>query len=205
MPKVLSAAEIAQFEADGYLFPLDCMGADEAAQCRARFEAFERDVGKSAHRVLRVKSHLAFPWLVEIARHPRILDAVEDQNGQLVLSKQKADFMRVWDHIKDAHDSGELVEGKLVRRIKGGIVVDLFGVGGSSSGSVGVVNLHISCGLGNAMGMLYNAHRAGTPLLVTAGQQDRRLSFSEPVLWGDMVQVARPWTKWAAEVNRVPG
>lgn len=72
-----------------------------------------------------------------------------------------------------------------------------------ASGSVGVVNLHISCGLGNAMGMLYNAHRAGSPLLVTAGQQDRRLSFSEPVLWGDMVQVARPWTKWAAEVNRV--
>ncbi len=72
-----------------------------------------------------------------------------------------------------------------------------------ASQSVGVVNLHISCGLGNAMGMLYNAHRAGTPLLVTAGQQDRRLRFSEPVLWGDMVQVARPWTKWAAEVDRV--
>ncbi|MEX2113033.1 MAG: thiamine pyrophosphate-binding protein [Pirellulales bacterium] len=68
---------------------------------------------------------------------------------------------------------------------------------------VGVVNLHISCGLGNAMGMLYNAHREGTPLLVTAGQQDRRLKFQEPILWGDMVSVARPWTKWAAEVDRV--
>ena len=43
-----------------------------------------------------------------------------------------------------------------------------------ASRSLGVVNLHISCGLGNAMGMLYNAHREGTPLLVTAGQQDRR-------------------------------
>jgi small subunit ribosomal protein S1 len=63
------------------------------------------------------------------------LDAIEDQNGQLVLSKQKADFMRVWDHIKDAHDSGELVEGKLVRRIKGGIVVDLFGVDAFLPGS----------------------------------------------------------------------
>ena len=40
-----------------------------------------------------------------------------------------------------------------------------------ASGSLGVVNLHISCGLGNAMGMLYNAFREGTPLLVTAGQQ----------------------------------
>lgn len=72
-----------------------------------------------------------------------------------------------------------------------------------ASRSLGVVNLHISCGLGNAMGMLYNAYRAGTPLLVTAGQQDRRLMFEEPILWSDMVRVAEPWMKWAAEVHRV--
>ena len=72
-----------------------------------------------------------------------------------------------------------------------------------ASRSLGVVNLHISCGLGNAMGMLYNAYRAGTPLLVTAGQQDRRLMFDEPILWSDMVRVAEPWMKWAAEVSRV--
>lgn len=56
------------------------------------------------------------------------LEDIEDQEGQIVLSKQKADFMRVWDKIKDVYDSGETVEGRLVRRIKGGIVVDLFGV-----------------------------------------------------------------------------
>ena len=72
-----------------------------------------------------------------------------------------------------------------------------------ASGSLGVVNLHACCGLGNAMGMLYNAHREGTPLLVTAGQQDRRLKFEEPILWGDMAAVARPWTKWSAEVERL--
>jgi benzoylformate decarboxylase len=72
-----------------------------------------------------------------------------------------------------------------------------------ASRKLGVVNLHISCGLGNAMGMLYNAFREGTPLLVTAGQQDRRLKFSEPILYGDMVSVARPWTKWAVEVARL--
>ena len=43
-----------------------------------------------------------------------------------------------------------------------------------ASRSIAVVNLHASCGLGNAMGQLYNAHREHTPLLVTAGQQDRR-------------------------------
>jgi len=72
-----------------------------------------------------------------------------------------------------------------------------------ASGQLGVVNLHISCGLGNAMGMLYNAHREGTPLLVTAGQQDRRLKFEEPILTSEMVRVAAPWTKWAVEINRV--
>ena len=72
-----------------------------------------------------------------------------------------------------------------------------------ASGSLGVVNLHISCGLGNAMGMLYNAFREGTPLLVTVGQTDRRLAFEEPILWSSMVEVARPWTKWSVEVNRL--
>src|SRR4051794_4795660 len=72
-----------------------------------------------------------------------------------------------------------------------------------ASGKLGVVNLHISCGLGNGMGMLYNAFREGTPLLVTAGQQDRRLAYEEPILGSDMVSVARPWTKYAVEVQRL--
>ena len=72
-----------------------------------------------------------------------------------------------------------------------------------ASGKLGVVNLHAACGLGNAMGMLYNAYREGTPLLVTAGQQDRRIRFGEPILGGDMVGVVKPWTKYAQEVNRI--
>src|SRR5574340_1034739 len=72
-----------------------------------------------------------------------------------------------------------------------------------ASRAVGVVNLHICCGLGTGMGMLYNAYREGTPLVVTAGQQDQRLAFEEPILWGRMVDVVRPWTKWAHEVRRV--
>jgi benzoylformate decarboxylase len=72
-----------------------------------------------------------------------------------------------------------------------------------ASGMPGIVNLHICCGLGNAMGMIYNAYREGTPLVITAGQQDQRMAFEEPILWGRMVDVARPWTKWAEEVRRV--
>lgn len=72
-----------------------------------------------------------------------------------------------------------------------------------ASGKLSVVNVHICPGLGNAMGMLYNAYREGTPILVTAGQQDRRLAFSEPILGGEMVAVTQPWTKWSVEVNRI--
>jgi benzoylformate decarboxylase len=72
-----------------------------------------------------------------------------------------------------------------------------------ASGGLGVVCVHISCGVGNAMGMLYNAYSAGTPLLLVAGQQDRRLRLGEPVLAGDTVAVTRPWTKWAIEVQRL--
>ncbi|HUS70232.1 MAG TPA: thiamine pyrophosphate-binding protein [Anaerolineae bacterium] len=72
-----------------------------------------------------------------------------------------------------------------------------------ASGGLGVVCVHISPGLGNAMGMLFNAYCAGTPLLLLAGQQDRRLLVGEPALAGDMVSVARPWTKWSVEVLRV--
>ena len=70
-------------------------------------------------------------------------------------------------------------------------------------GGLAVVNLHTATGLGNGLGMLYNAFVEGTPLLVTAGQQDRRLRFNEPVLAADLVGVATPWTKWAYEIQRI--
>src|SRR5262249_12270127 len=72
-----------------------------------------------------------------------------------------------------------------------------------ASGGVAVVNLDTACGLGNAMGMIYNAHVAGSPLVVTAGQQDTRLRFDGPVLAASLVEMARPLVKWAAEVQRV--
>jgi small subunit ribosomal protein S1 len=56
------------------------------------------------------------------------LEKMEDQDGLVVLSKQRADFVKVWDRVKEAAEKGEVVEGRLVRKIKGGAVVDLFGV-----------------------------------------------------------------------------
>ena len=57
-----------------------------------------------------------------------VLESVEDQEGNLVLSKQRADFLRIWEKVLRAHDTGEIIEGKIVKRIKGGMVVDLLGM-----------------------------------------------------------------------------
>lgn len=56
------------------------------------------------------------------------LEKVEDDEGQIVLSKQRADFIRVWDKVKESLDGEKVVEGKVVRRVKGGLIIDLMGV-----------------------------------------------------------------------------
>ncbi len=56
------------------------------------------------------------------------LENMENQDGLVELSKTRADFVKVWDKVKEAHDDNQVVEGRLLRKIKGGVVVDLFGV-----------------------------------------------------------------------------
>jgi len=63
------------------------------------------------------------------------LEHLEDNDGAVVLSKKKADFMRVWERIRIAHENDEPVEGSLVKKIKGGVVVDLMGVDAFLPGS----------------------------------------------------------------------
>ena len=72
-----------------------------------------------------------------------------------------------------------------------------------ASGKLAVCNLHVTPGLGNAMGMLYDAQKAGSPILVTAGQHDQDFNATEPILWADLPPIARPLVKWSAEVHRL--
>ncbi|HTO59698.1 MAG TPA: thiamine pyrophosphate-binding protein [Bradyrhizobium sp.] len=64
----------------------------------------------------------------------------------------------------------------------------------------GFLNLHTAGGLGHGMGNLLNAQVSQTPLVVTAGQQDSRHTITDPLLCGDLTQIARPAVKWAQEV-----
>jgi len=63
------------------------------------------------------------------------IDEIEDVDGYLVLSKKKADFMRIWDKVVQSYETGDILTGKCTRRIKGGIVVDLGGVDAFLPGS----------------------------------------------------------------------
>ncbi|MDP2207857.1 MAG: 30S ribosomal protein S1 [Bacteroidota bacterium] len=56
------------------------------------------------------------------------LESVENKDGQLVLSRKRADFMRVWERVTTVHETGEIIQGKILRRIKGGLVVDVWGI-----------------------------------------------------------------------------
>jgi benzoylformate decarboxylase len=72
-----------------------------------------------------------------------------------------------------------------------------------ASGRLVSVNVHTSPGLGNAMGMLYDARMSGAPILLTAGQHDQAMNLTEPILWSDLPPVARPYVKWSHEITRL--
>ena len=74
-----------------------------------------------------------------------------------------------------------------------------------ASGKLAVLNLHVAPGLGNAMGMLYDAQMAGSPILVTAGQQDTEYLVTEPMLSADLATLARPFVKLSAQVRPARG
>lgn len=72
-----------------------------------------------------------------------------------------------------------------------------------ASGRLVACNVHVAPGLGNAMGSLYNAKFTGTPMILTAGQQEQGHGLTEPLLYDPLVRIAEPLVKWAVEVTRL--
>jgi benzoylformate decarboxylase len=72
-----------------------------------------------------------------------------------------------------------------------------------ASRQLAACNVHVAPGLGNAMGALYNAKIYGSPLIVTAGQQEQGHGLLEPMLYDPLVPIATPLVKWAIEVTRL--
>src|SRR5256885_61994 len=85
MPRLLSEAQIAQYRDEGYLAPIRIMDEDRAVGLRAELEAVEARMGGPLRGDLRHKSHLLFPFLADLVRHPPLLDAIEDVLGPNLL------------------------------------------------------------------------------------------------------------------------
>lgn len=72
-----------------------------------------------------------------------------------------------------------------------------------ASGQLAACNVHVAPGLGNAMESLYTAAVSGSPVLITAGQQEQGHGLTEPLLYAPLVPIAEPVVKWATEVTRL--
>ncbi len=98
MGKVLTDAQVAAYRRDGIHFPVDVFTPDEARALLARFEATEAAHGGRLPPRINQKPHLLYPWIADLVRHPRILDAIEDVHGPDLLCWSAQFFA------KNAHD-----------------------------------------------------------------------------------------------------
>ena len=72
-----------------------------------------------------------------------------------------------------------------------------------ASGRLTAANVHVAPGLGNAMGALYNAKFSGSPIILTAGQQEQGHGLQEPLLYEPLPAMAAPLVKWSTEITRI--
>jgi small subunit ribosomal protein S1 len=63
------------------------------------------------------------------------LESVENKDGNVILSRKRADFVRIWERIQQAFETDEILQGRCIRRIKGGLVMDLMGIDAFLPGS----------------------------------------------------------------------
>ncbi|MFC4274536.1 phytanoyl-CoA dioxygenase family protein [Achromobacter aloeverae] len=98
MGKKLTQGMIEQYREKGYVSPVDVFSAAQAADYLAQLESFEASQGRQLTKGFNFKPHLLFPWVAEIARHPAVLDAVEDLIGPDILLFH----LSVWP--KNPHD-----------------------------------------------------------------------------------------------------
>ena len=85
MPKRLSAAQVQQYDEQGYVSPIPVLSAEEVARLRSELEKHEADAGHPLDFPEKSKSYLLYNWADEIVHHPAVLDAVEDVIGPDIL------------------------------------------------------------------------------------------------------------------------
>jgi benzoylformate decarboxylase len=97
---------------------------------------------------------------------------------------------------------GDYPQIKYIVALHEGVALGAASFYAQATGKTPVVNLHVAPGLGNALGMVYGALKANSPMVVTAGQQDTRMRLRDPLLGHDLAAMAAPVTKWSVQVER---
>src|SRR5579872_2075960 len=98
MSKKLTDDQIARYQREGFVFPVEAFSRDEAGRYLECLEGFERRGGQEFGKGHNFKPHLLFTWVDEIVHHPAVLDAVEDLIGPDI----RLFHLSVWP--KRAHD-----------------------------------------------------------------------------------------------------
>ena len=101
------------------------------------------------------------------------------------------------------HALKDFPEIKYILGLQESIVVAMADGYSRATGKLSACNVHVAPGLGNAMGAIYNAKFVGSPIIITAGQQEQGHGLMEPMLYGPLVRMAEPLVKWATEVTRL--
>jgi hypothetical protein len=94
MPKLLSSDQVATYERDGFVFPIDVLSSDEVRSLRTELESWERERGAPIDFPEKSKSYLLFDWADRLVHHPKILDAVEDVIGPDILVYHSTLFLK---------------------------------------------------------------------------------------------------------------
>jgi ectoine hydroxylase-related dioxygenase (phytanoyl-CoA dioxygenase family) len=100
MPKVLTREQVEAYNKTGYHFPVDMLSQAEVKEFRAKLEDYEARSGGPIKGEMRHRSHVLFPWINDVIRHPKILDTVEDVFGPNILCWNTSFF------IKEPRDPG---------------------------------------------------------------------------------------------------
>ena len=85
MPKVLTHAQLKSYQEEGFVSPIDCISVDQASQFFQSIESYEKEFKEDVSVNIRVRAVLAFKWMIDLARHPKLAGALQDCIGQNVL------------------------------------------------------------------------------------------------------------------------
>ncbi|GAB5096002.1 phytanoyl-CoA dioxygenase family protein [Caballeronia sp. LP006] len=94
MLKALTPQQVEHFQQHGYVAPIRVMSEETALELRKRLEDFEHEKSSFAKKALNVKSHLLFPWLNDLVRNDKVVDAIDDLYGENLLVWASSFFIK---------------------------------------------------------------------------------------------------------------